>query len=47
MSEFTRIKFVIALGFTLEPFLDCLLGLGQGFETILQHPEPLVGAVAG
>ena len=43
MNELTRVRFVIALRFTLETFLDGLLHLGQAFEVILQCLEALIG----
>ena len=35
VSEFIRIRLVIAFGFPLEMFLDCLFNYGQVFETVL------------
>ena len=43
MNELARVRFVIALRFTFETFLDGLLDLGQAFETILQRLETLIG----
>lgn len=45
VNKLTWVRFVIALGGTLEAFLDGLLDLGQTFEAVLQRLEPLVGAV--
>ncbi|SDX32878.1 hypothetical protein SAMN05216300_1291, partial [Nitrosomonas oligotropha] len=45
MNELARVRFVIALRFTLETFLDGLLDLGQTFKAILQRLESLVGTV--
>ena len=45
MNELARLRFVIALRFTFETFLDGLLDLGQTFKTVLQRLEPLVGTV--
>jgi len=35
MNQFTRVRLVIALGFSLETFLDGLFDLGQALETVL------------
>ncbi|SDX63219.1 hypothetical protein SAMN05216300_1691, partial [Nitrosomonas oligotropha] len=45
MNELARVRFVIALRFTFETFLDGLLDLGQTFKAILQRLESLVGTV--
>ena len=45
MNELARIRFVIALGFTLEPFLDGLLDLVQALQTIPQRLESLIVTV--
>ena len=45
VNKLARVRLVIALGFTLEAFLDGLLDLDQAFKAILQRLEPLVGTV--
>ena len=35
MNELAQIRLVIALGFPLETFLDCLLNFGQAFEYVI------------
>ena len=45
VNKLTWVRFVIALGSTLEAFLDGLLDLGQTFKAVLQRLEPLVGTV--
>lgn len=47
MDEFARIGLVVSLGLAFQAFLDGLLDLGQTLQTILDHLEALVGAVAG
>ena len=39
VNKLTWVRFVIALGCTLEAFLDGLLDLGQTFKAILQRLE--------
>ena len=45
MNKLTWVRFVIALRFMFETFLDGLLDLGQTLKAVLQRLEPLVGTI--
>jgi hypothetical protein len=45
VNKLAGVRFAIALGGTLETFLDGLLDIGQTFKTELQRLKPLVGTV--